>query len=103
MKIKFIKDHSTGIAIGRIVGVDEKFGSRMIAEGYAEEVKDEAKPKRRTTKKVESTKVEKATIENKKVEPIKEVEDVEDVEVKPVKEVKNVISTVRKRRKTKKD
>lgn len=99
MKIKFIKDHKTGISIGRVVGVDELFGNRMIKEGYAEEVKDE--PKKRTTKKkVESTesktqsktttKVEKTTIENKKVEP--------------VKEVKNVISTTPKRtRKTKKD
>ena len=37
MIIKFIKDHPVGIQEGTVQEVNEKFGNRMISEGYAEE------------------------------------------------------------------
>lgn len=43
MKVKFIKEHFSGIKKGAIIEIDKETASRWIKEGYAEEVK----PKRR--------------------------------------------------------
>lgn len=78
MKIKFIKKHSVGIEIGRVVSADKIFAERMVKEGYAEFVKDEPvkeEPKKKPIKRASNKKVEKTVIDNKKVEPVKKVKN----------------------------
>lgn len=38
MQVKFIKDHPSGIAKGRIVTIAPQHANQWIEEGYAEEV-----------------------------------------------------------------
>ena len=42
MKVKFIKDHVSGIGKGSIKKVEEPHGKRLIKEGYAEQADEKA-------------------------------------------------------------
>ena len=56
MNIEFIKAHFSGIKEGHVTKVDDKFGARMIEEGYAKEVgNSDSKP----SKEVKSNKSKK--------------------------------------------
>ena len=69
MKLKFIKNHPVGIKVGKIVSVDNKYGEKLLKDGFVElfveeekEIKKEekvSKAKKPTEKKPTVTKEDK--------------------------------------------
>ena len=49
-KVKFIKDHVSGIGEGSVIKLKDTHADRLIEEGYAEEAEEKAAYKRTTSK-----------------------------------------------------